>query len=125
MTVEAVAVPGLPEFGAGDDLAAMIAEALAAAGLWLADDDVVVVASKVVAKVEGRSVAAAGRSAAVADQTVRVVASRTLPDGRVTRVVQSRSGPVLAAGGRRRERPGSSSSTTSGGRSTGSAGLSR
>ena len=99
MSLEAFAVPGLPELRAGDDIGDMIARSVAAAGFSLRDDDVVVVASKVVAKVEGRSVPAPDRAAAVEAETVRLVAARTLPDGRVTRVVQSRSGPVLAAAG--------------------------
>lgn len=99
MTVEAFAVPGLPEVRRGDDLAQLVATALSEHGLHLRDDDVVVVASKVVAKAEGRTVAATGRAAAIDAQTVRLVAERTLPDGRTTRVVQSRSGPVLAAAG--------------------------
>ena len=41
-------VPGLPEFRPGGDLAG----AIATAAPWLADDDVVVVTSKVVSKVE-------------------------------------------------------------------------
>jgi len=97
--LEAFAVPGLPELRTGDDLGRLIAESIAAEGLSLGDDDIVVVASKVVAKIEGRSVAAGDRAAAVDGETVRLVAARTLPDGRVTRVVQSRSGPVLAAAG--------------------------
>ena len=50
------ALPGLPLFQAGDDLAGAIAAALAAAGEMLQDGDVVVVAQKVVSKVEGRTV---------------------------------------------------------------------
>jgi len=46
----AVALPGLPEVGAGDDLGALIA----AAGEPLGDGDVVCVAHKVVSKAEGR-----------------------------------------------------------------------
>jgi coenzyme F420-0:L-glutamate ligase/coenzyme F420-1:gamma-L-glutamate ligase len=51
----AVAVPGLPLFSAGDDLAGVTAQAIRAAGLTLEDGDVVVVAQKVVSKVEGRA----------------------------------------------------------------------
>lgn len=52
MTLSATAVPGLPEIGAGDDLAALIAaRATVGAG------DIVVVAHKVVSKAEGRVVA--------------------------------------------------------------------
>lgn len=92
-------VPGLPEVRAGDDLAALVVSACAAAGLELRADDVVAVASKVVAKSEGRFVLGPDRAAAVEAETVRVVAERLMPDGRVTRVVQSRTGPVLAAAG--------------------------
>ena len=49
----AAALPGIPEVGAGDDLAQLLA---AAAGR-LADGDVLVVAHKVVSKAEGRVVA--------------------------------------------------------------------
>jgi coenzyme F420-0:L-glutamate ligase/coenzyme F420-1:gamma-L-glutamate ligase len=49
-------VAGLPLFAAGDDLADAIVAALAAGGEPLQDGDVVVVAQKVVSKVEGRTV---------------------------------------------------------------------
>lgn len=97
--LRAVALPGVPEVRAGHDLGALLVDAVARAGLRLEDDDVLVVASKVVAKAEGRSVRATGRAAAVDAETVRVVAERSLPGGGTTRVVQSRSGPVLAAAG--------------------------
>lgn len=87
-------VPGLPEVAAGDDLAALVAAAVPD----LRDGDVLVVASKVVAKAEGRTVEAASRDGAVTAQTVRVVAERRTPRG-TSRIVESRSGPVLAAAG--------------------------
>jgi coenzyme F420-0:L-glutamate ligase/coenzyme F420-1:gamma-L-glutamate ligase len=90
-------VPGLPEFGPGDDLAA----AVAGAAPWLADGDVVVVTSKVVAKVEGRLVHVAPgqdrehvRQRAIEQQTVRVVARR----GPLS-VVETPQGWVVAAAG--------------------------
>jgi len=89
----------MPEVTPGTDLGAVVARCAAGAGLEVGDDDVLVVASKVVAKAEGRSVPAAEREAVIAAESVRQVAARTLPDGRVTRVVQTRSGPVLAAAG--------------------------
>ncbi|MEP7112639.1 MAG: coenzyme F420-0:L-glutamate ligase [Ilumatobacteraceae bacterium] len=49
-------VPGLPEIVEGTDLAATIATAASAAGLTLADGDIVVVTSKIVSKAEGRTV---------------------------------------------------------------------
>lgn len=58
----------------GDDLAARLGPALRAAGAR--DGDVVVVTSKVVAKAERRLVPAAEREAAIASETVRVVARR-------------------------------------------------
>lgn len=96
--VEVLPVRGLPDLRPGDDLAGL----LAAAAPWLADGDVLVVTSKAVSKVEGRLVPApadpagreAARQAAVAGETVRVVATR----GR-TKIVETRQGLVLAAAG--------------------------
>ncbi len=53
--IEAIAVPGLGEIVPGDDLPALIAEAVAATAdvLPLRDDDVLVVTQKVVSKAEG------------------------------------------------------------------------
>jgi coenzyme F420-0:L-glutamate ligase/coenzyme F420-1:gamma-L-glutamate ligase len=88
-------VLGFPEIQEGDDLVALIADATPG----LADGDVVVVTSKIVSKAEGRLVPAgddreATRLAAVDGEMVRVVASR----GR-TRIVQTRSGLVMANAG--------------------------
>lgn len=88
----------LPEFRPGDDLG----RAVAAAAPWLRDDDVVVVTSKVVSKVEGRLVTvptdAAGREsarqAAVDAESVRVVATFGS-----TKITQTAHGFVLAAAG--------------------------
>ena len=49
-------VAGLPMIGVGDDLGALIADAMVAGGLDLSEGDVVVVAQKVVSKAEGRTV---------------------------------------------------------------------
>jgi coenzyme F420-0:L-glutamate ligase/coenzyme F420-1:gamma-L-glutamate ligase len=49
-------VPGLPEFVEGLALATIIADAATAAAMALEDGDVVVVTSKVISKVEGRTV---------------------------------------------------------------------
>ncbi len=90
-------VPGLPEFAPGDDLAG----AIAAAAPWLADGDVLVVTSKVIAKVEGRLVPVpagqdreAVRQRAIDGETVRVVARRG-----PLRIVETRQGWVVAAAG--------------------------
>jgi coenzyme F420-0:L-glutamate ligase/coenzyme F420-1:gamma-L-glutamate ligase len=90
-------VAGLPEFSPGDDLAGSVA----AAAPWLADGDVVVVTSKVVAKVEGRLVPVprgsdreAARQRAIDAESVRVLARRG-----PLRIVQTRQGWVVAAAG--------------------------
>jgi len=90
-------VAGLPEFRRGDDLAA----AVAAAAPWLADGDVLVVTSKVVAKVEGNLVQVepgtdreTARQRAIDGETVRVVARRG-----PLRIVETRHGWVVAAAG--------------------------
>jgi coenzyme F420-0:L-glutamate ligase/coenzyme F420-1:gamma-L-glutamate ligase len=54
--ISLIGVEGIPEVRPGDDLAALIAAALAAAGIGLTDDDVLVVTQKVVSKAEGRVV---------------------------------------------------------------------
>jgi coenzyme F420-0:L-glutamate ligase/coenzyme F420-1:gamma-L-glutamate ligase len=94
---------GVPEVRSGDDLVVLLGDALAAdAGAYPdhapADGDVVVVTSKVVSKAEGRQVVAADREQAIADETVRVVATREHPGG-VTRIVENRLGLVMAAAG--------------------------
>jgi coenzyme F420-0:L-glutamate ligase/coenzyme F420-1:gamma-L-glutamate ligase len=95
--ISVLPVAGLPEFTPGDDLAA----AVAAAAPWLADDDVLVVTSKVVSKVEGRLVHVppgtdreAARQRAIDAETVRVVARRG-----PLKIVQTPQGWVVAAAG--------------------------
>lgn len=90
-------VAGLPEVVPGDDLAALIVSAVSGAGLDVIDGDVLVVSSKVASKALG--LVAADRAQAVAASTRRVVAERALDDGRITRVVESVAGPVMAAAG--------------------------
>jgi coenzyme F420-0:L-glutamate ligase/coenzyme F420-1:gamma-L-glutamate ligase len=96
-------VPGIGEVRPGDDLAALLGDALAAdaaarPATALADGDVLVVTSKVVSKAEGRVVHADDREAAITAETVRVVATREHPGG-VTRIVENRLGLVMAAAG--------------------------
>jgi coenzyme F420-0:L-glutamate ligase/coenzyme F420-1:gamma-L-glutamate ligase len=82
-------VTGLPEIGAGADLAALITDA--APGLL--EGDILVVTSKIVSKAEGR-VVTGDREAAIDAEAVRVVARRG-----PTRIVTTRHGLVLAAAG--------------------------
>ncbi|HWG28408.1 coenzyme F420-0:L-glutamate ligase [Actinospica sp.] len=92
------AVPGLPEIRPGDDLAALLSDALtalaAAAGPRLEEGDILVVTSKIVSKAEDRIRQAADREAAIDEETVRVVARRG-----PLRIVENRLGLVMAAGG--------------------------
>jgi coenzyme F420-0:L-glutamate ligase / coenzyme F420-1:gamma-L-glutamate ligase len=97
--VSVIALPGLPEVRAGDDLVRLLLDGIEAAGERLRDGDVLAVTSKVVAKAEGRQVPLpAGeaereriRRETVAAETVRVVARR----GRMV-IAETRHGLVGA-----------------------------
>ncbi|WP_299442897.1 coenzyme F420-0:L-glutamate ligase [uncultured Phycicoccus sp.] len=95
--VQVLALHGLPEVRPGDDLAALLADALERDGLALRPGDCLVVSSKVVSKAAGLTWAGE-RAGAVAHHTRRVVAERRGTGG-VTRVVESVAGPVMAAAG--------------------------
>jgi len=71
VTLEVIPVTGLPEIGSGDDLVTLLSDAAE-----IRDGDVVVVTQKVVSKQEGRVVPEDDRDAAIARETVRVVAAR-------------------------------------------------
>lgn len=97
MTVRIFPVPDVPEVVEGDDLGRVIATALEDGGLTLEGGDILVVASKIVAKALGLR-RQTSRDEAIAAETVRVVVERTAGD-RVTRIVESAAGPVMAAAG--------------------------
>lgn len=69
--IEVVPVEGIGEIRAGDDLAALVAEAAGRAGL--VDRDILVVAQKAVSKAEGRVVPGTDRRAAVRAESARVL----------------------------------------------------
>jgi len=89
------AIDGLPEIHPGDDLAALLGDALEGT---LEDGDILVITSKIVSKAEGRIVEAADREAAITAETRRLVASRQHAAG-TTRIVETRHGLVMAAAG--------------------------
>ena len=96
-------VTGMPEVAAGDDLVALIGDALAASAIEdpdnaLQDGDILVITSKIVSKAEGMQVPVAERERAIALDTVRVVAERVHPGG-VTQIVETRHGLIMAAAG--------------------------
>ena len=96
-------IEGIGRVQPGDDIAAHIVSA-ASTITWpngdvgLAEGDILVVTSKIVAKAEGRVVEAASREDVIDGETVRLVATRETPRG-VTRIVQTSHGLVLAAAG--------------------------
>lgn len=91
-------VAGVPEVAQGDDVAGLLQAALSARGAALQEGDVVVVASKIVSKALGLWADSTDKQGVVASQTERVLAERTTGE-RVTRIVQSVAGPVMAAAG--------------------------
>ncbi len=92
-TLSARSLPGLPEVRAGDDLAALIAEALAAQRP-LRGGEIVAVAHKVVSKTEGAVVALAEVEPTARAQRIAVEQGK---DPRAVQVVLDQSEEVLRA----------------------------
>ena len=86
------AIPGLPMVRAGDDLAALIADAVVTAGTPLRDGDVVVVAQKIVSKAEGRTVDLA---TVTPTAEALALAAKVEKDPRIVQVVLSESVRVV------------------------------
>jgi coenzyme F420-0:L-glutamate ligase/coenzyme F420-1:gamma-L-glutamate ligase len=96
-----VGIPIDHRFTQGDDLTEIILTAIdnstdIPGGLH--NGDIVVVTSKIIAKVEGRVIQAEDREDAITSETVRVVATKEQPRG-VTRIVETSHGLILAAAG--------------------------
>lgn len=89
-----LAVQGIPEITAQDDLAQILLDHTGP----LLDGDIIVVSSKVVSKAAGLTRPASQRDEAVADHSLRVVSERRTARG-LAQVVQSAAGPVMAAAG--------------------------
>ncbi|MCF8531073.1 MAG: coenzyme F420-0:L-glutamate ligase [Candidatus Nanopelagicales bacterium] len=88
-------------FVEGDNLAGIMSQAIAHHSDLpggLSDGDIVVVTSKIVAKVEGRTISAQDREDAITAETVRVVATKVHDRG-TTRIVETEHGLILAAAG--------------------------
>jgi coenzyme F420-0:L-glutamate ligase/coenzyme F420-1:gamma-L-glutamate ligase len=83
-TISLIPLPGLPLVRPGDDLAALMAHSLAAAGLRLGDDDILVVTQKIVSKAENRFVDL--RTVQPSPQAVEL-AGRTQKDPRLVEVI--------------------------------------
>lgn len=92
--LELIALPGLPVVQPGDDLAALLLDALDRAGVSLVVGDVLAVAQKIVSKAEGRHVALAGVAPSARAQEL---AALTHKDARVVELVLRESREVLRA----------------------------
>jgi coenzyme F420-0:L-glutamate ligase/coenzyme F420-1:gamma-L-glutamate ligase len=97
-SIQLLAVAGLPEFRAGDDLARAIVEGARKSRIAFENGDVLVIAQKIVSKVEGRIV---DLSTIPASQTARDLAAKLKKDVRLVEVILRasrrivRSAPVL------------------------------
>ncbi len=90
--ISLVPLDGIPEVQPGDDLAPLIAAALAAGGIGLEADDVLVVTQKVVSKAEGRVVEL---SSVTPREEARAWAARWGKDPRQVELVLQESAEVL------------------------------
>ena len=88
---------GIKLVEAGDDLPAILCEALAANDLALQDGDILAVAQKIVSKAEGRQVALAG---VVPSAEARELAAQTEKDPRLVQLILDESSAVV------RKKPG-------------------
>jgi coenzyme F420-0:L-glutamate ligase/coenzyme F420-1:gamma-L-glutamate ligase len=93
-SISFTALPGIGEVAAGDDLAVVACEALAASGLQAQESDVLVVAQKVVSKSEGRLVHLA---TITPSPRALELAAVTGKDPRVVELVLAESREVLRA----------------------------
>lgn len=85
-------IPGIPLVEAGDDLAALIAEAMIAAGIHLEDGDVIVTAQKVVSKAEGRTVRL---DQVIPGDEARLDSARSGKDAATVELIRSESSEVM------------------------------
>lgn len=92
--LELIAIPGLPDFEPGDDLAAAVLAALARAGIELKAADVLVVAQKIVSKCEGAYVCL---DEVTPSAHALEIAAITGKDARLIEVILAETSEVLRA----------------------------
>ncbi len=111
--LEVIGIEGLPEIREGDDLVALLLDAIADMGITIEDNDAIVITSKIISKSEGRVISLsdvhvseeAAKIAADTDKDPRIVQlildeSRELVRvGRNTIIVETRHGFVCANAG--------------------------
>jgi coenzyme F420-0:L-glutamate ligase/coenzyme F420-1:gamma-L-glutamate ligase len=95
--LQLIGVENIGEVRAGDSVGRLIAEACAQEGVQLSDDDVVVVAHKIVSKAEGRLVDLAKVHPS---KRARELARQLAKDPKLVEVILSQSRAILRAGGR-------------------------
>lgn len=88
LTLNLIALPGIPLIQPGDDLAQLILQALERAALTLQTGDVLVVTSKIVSKAEGRIF---NLNDVVPGEEAARVAAETLKDPRIVQLVLNES----------------------------------
>jgi coenzyme F420-0:L-glutamate ligase/coenzyme F420-1:gamma-L-glutamate ligase len=96
------ALPGLPRVVEGDDVAALIGEAVQRCGDTLSDGDIVVIAQKIVSKAEGRMVdldglEASERACALAELCDKDPRQMELVLSQAREVLRARRGVVIVA----------------------------
>ncbi len=92
----------VPDQNPARALARLLNQALSETGLALRDGDVLAVSSKLVSKAGGLTADPHDRTRVIAGESVAVLAERRIDPAdaaQITRVVQARAGPVLAAAG--------------------------
>lgn len=97
MALVLTALKGIPLIRQGDDLADIIVSGLAASGVSVEDDDILVLGQKIVSKAEGRMVNLAG---VVPGEAARMLASEVDKDPRLVELMLQESRSVV------RTRPG-------------------
>lgn len=100
MTLTLTPLPGIPLIRPGDDLAGILLDSLALAGLHLADGDILVLAQKIVSKAEGRlrnlaEVRPSPRALELAESTQKDPRLLELVLGESAEVLRTRPGTII------------------------------
>lgn len=97
-SVEVFPLLGIPEVRQGDDLGDILRAALGSVPHGLQPGDVLCVSAKVISKARGLTITPDEKDRAITEASLRDVAHRD-HRGTVTRIVHTRSGPIMAAAG--------------------------
>jgi coenzyme F420-0:L-glutamate ligase/coenzyme F420-1:gamma-L-glutamate ligase len=92
LRIEIIAIPGLPEVIEGDDLPAMIFNAVRDQGITFEDEDVVVIAQKIVSKSEG---AVVDLNTVTPSEQATELAKTVMKDPRLVEVILQQSAQIV------------------------------